>query len=130
MSNIQYDIWKKIFSILKPISDNVGFLVMVSSLFFAIILVLIKSSLHRKINIGILEYLYMYSLGQAIIQLPNIHYRINLALKTVSGIINNSSVYTKSFKTVTGLTPTNTGDIASFLYNLPKEKRIIFDNEC
>lgn len=128
MSEIQNNIWEKIFSFLKPISDNIGFIVITCSLLFAIVLILIKKVCHCKLNLGIIDYFFMYSLGHAVIQLPNIHHRINLALKTISGIIANSSVYTESFKSATGMTSTNAGNIASFLYNLPKEKRFIFSD--
>lgn len=121
-------IWKNIFSILRPLSDNIGFNIIVTSFIFAILFLVAKKAFHRPFQLNILEYIFIYSVGSAVIQLPNIHYRMNLALKTISGIISNSEVYKASFVEVTGIDPTGPKSIASYLYYLPRDKRFIFDN--
>ena len=72
------------------------------------------------------EFLVVCSVGNMVERLPVIHQRIHTALQTASSIILQSSTYTQSFESISGVTVTENVDIVSYLYYL--EDQNIFNS--
>lgn len=110
-------IWKFIFRLFDPVTDNVWLVIALFAFMAAGIMLFIRWKLKKCTYVFLLpEWLFTISVGYMIHRLPMIHERLSLALSTVSGIILQSDTYQESFQKVTGLTELTGEKIASHLY--------------
>lgn len=110
-------IWKCIFQLFEPVTDNVWLVIVLSAFVASGIMLFVRWKLKKCTYVFLLpEWIMTISVGYMIHRLPIVHDRLNLALSTVSGIILQSSTYQKSFQEVTGLTELTKEKIASNLY--------------
>lgn len=128
LKEINDSIWEYIIEILSHISDNVYFIIVFSSFIFVLLSVCIKIKILNKKKINIMPFdpvamTFTLSVSYMIERLPMIHPRLNLALGTVSGIIQSSTTYADSFKKLTGITTEQSVNIVSYLYDLSEAGR-------
>ena len=121
--------WNMLFHAVKPLTDNVGFMVILYSVFFGILFTGI-SYLYRKESssfLGVFDGVYLLSVFAMLKHLPLIHQRIHRALSTVSSIILASSSYTNSFNAASGLSVTKPSQIVYYLYSLSLQQLKTFN---
>lgn len=117
MDVINNTIWKCIYKIFEPITDNVWLVLAFTSLIFAGSMLLIRWKRGKRNRVFLLpEWLFCVSAGYMVHRLPLIHYRLQVALSTVSRVILESETYQEAFKKVTGLSNLTNERIASTLY--------------
>ena len=121
-------IWKHILSAYSIITDNVYFVILMTSVVFGIIMVIFKVYLYNKFDwkvdtFGPISLLFTLSVGYMVERIPMIHERMNLALGTVSDIIQSSDTYSSAFEAASHIDAYKSVDIASYLYNLPEAAR-------
>lgn len=116
--------WGVLFQAVKPITDNVGFVIILYSIFFGILFSGISFLCRKKTAhfLGIFDGLYLLSIFYMLKRLPLIHVRIHKALSTVSSIILASFGYTANFNEASGLSVTKPSEIVYFLYGQSQEE--------
>ena len=117
MDDINRTIWKIIFRLFDPVSDNVWLVIGLTAFLFSGIMLFVRWKLKIRTYVFLLpEWIVTISTAYMIHRLPMVHERLQLALSTVSGIILESSTYQEAFQSVTGLANLTGERIASCLY--------------
>lgn len=116
MDYINNTIWKCIFKIFDPVTDNVWLVLIFCSFLFAGAMLVIRWKRGKSDVFLLPEWLFCVSAGYMIHRLPMVHDRLQLALSTVSGIILESETYQEAFKSVFSLSDLTGEKIASTLY--------------
>ena len=116
-------IWKILFEIYKPISDNV----MVVSIFFTCTFaIFVTVLLHKRLKlVPVFGGIYIISVANMIENLPHIHERINTALSLTSNIIHQSSSYLSDFLAVTGIESADKLKTVNILYYLDHKDALL-----
>lgn len=124
LKSINDNLWKVLFELMKPISDNVGINIILISVLVGVSLSFSRLIIfkQRAYSFGPLDYLVTLSVSYAVNRLPIIHHRMNTILSTVSGIISSSNDYLSVFQNSTNIITDKTRDIATFFYYLPQDK--------
>lgn len=117
MDFINNTIWKGIFQLFDPVTDNVWIILMLTAFLFSAAMLMVRKKRKKSDYVFLVpEWVFCASAGYMIHRLPMIHERLQLALSTVSGIILESQTYQEAFKNTTKVTDLTGGNIASFLY--------------
>lgn len=105
----------------KPISDHIGFVIIMFSVLCGLCFSLLRCVRKddKEHYIGLLDIFPLLSVYYLLKELPLIHPRLNLMLKTVSQIIMMSENYTRAFQEASGIFVDKPSDIVYFLYSLP-----------
>lgn len=127
--------WDNIFSFFNIVSDNVYFVLLLLSGITAIVMftmqiIISKTTKYKpRIIFGPISMLILYFVGDVTTNLPVLHPRMNLALSTTAGIIQQSNTYLTNFESVSGLKVKSSRTIAEFLYNLSSTEKALWKCE-
>ena len=111
------DLWKWIFDFFYPFTDNIPLIIILVSGIFSIVFVLIRKKLfHSSCALGAMEIPVLLSIAHMVEQIPQIHNRIQLALRTTADIIMQSNEYVESFQIVSHIQDISNASISRYLY--------------
>lgn len=128
-------LWDKIFNFFNIVSDNVYFVLLFVSVSTALLMFFIQFAFSKvtkrnyRIIFGPISMCIVYFFGDMTTNLPVLHPRMNLALSTTTGIIQQSNSYMSSFEHFSGLNAKSSQTIAEFLYNMPKSEQTLWKCE-
>lgn len=112
-------LWEHIFEFFYPFTDCVPFILILLSGILAIIFTVLRKKIFGKnYVVGILEIPFLLSVTHMVEQLPQIHNRIELALRTTAEIIMQSTEYVKAFQSVSRVQEISNVSISRYLYYL------------
>ena len=120
---INGSIWKYWFSFMKPVTDNVFFLILLACVSYGVTITAIRFLLFKKKGVGgVIDIAFVTSVSLMLRRLYLIHDRIHNVLKYGVYIILQSDLYMKEFQHRAGVEATKESQIAEIIYHIrPKD---------
>lgn len=113
------ELWKWIFDFFYPFTDNIPLIIILISGIFSIVFTLIRKKIfHSSYALGIMEIPLLLSIAHMVEQIPQIHNRIQLALRTTADIVMQSTEYVESFQMASHVQDISNASISRYLYYL------------
>lgn len=127
-------LWGNLFNLLQPLTDNVYGVILIVTLFFAVVFNVIGRIAKTYLRIpfftfGILSILLICSIGYMTQRLPVIHPRMHRSLATTADILEMSPAYIEDFEKNARIKVSDTLDIVSYLYQMDEKDRETWDVE-